>query len=217
MRYRILYTALSLVTLLAVCSCNSCSNDSKKGKGGGINPKVQQLDETPDEAILVKLEKITDDSLYVYNVDDKSSDKSLEAFSYGVASANGTIHGSLKVGNNFSIFPKRSTKEVEIAINVTELQGRWIYNQQQHRGIDFNNGGGMSSINSEKICFREWKLLNGKFYVYYIDMQETADDRQKFQVEEAYIMHLDDKRLVLLFQGETYDCARPSSKPLMLN
>ena len=97
---------------------------------------------------------------------------------------------------------------MKIAINVTELEGRWIYNQAEFRGIDFNNRGGMSSINTGDICFREWKLLNGRLYIYYVDAQTVADNRHKYEVEEAYIQLFNHDHLVLLFKGQTYDCQK---------
>lgn len=158
----------------------------------------------------MKLEKFTQDSLYVFSMTKNRN----EAFGYADAKANGHIHGNLKIGDEYSIFPEGKTKTVCIAINVTEMNGRWIFDQQQHRGFDFNPQGGMSSINSNDICFRQWKLLNGKLYIYYVDIQQVADDRHQFEVEEANIMKLSDKELEFVFNGDTYYCKRPSKVPI---
>lgn len=203
MYYKALYGLICpLVVLLVVTSCSSCGGNRRKA--GTVNPMVRQLDETPDEAEYVRLDNITDDSLYVFSRTKKRN----EAFAYRDAQANGRIHGTLKVGDNYSIFPENKARTVSIAINVTQLKGRWIYDAEEFRGIDFNDRGGMSSINTGDICFREWKLLNGKLYIYYVDVQTVADDRHKYEVEEAHIMLFDDSRLVLLFKGQTYECQR---------
>ena len=125
------------------------------------------------------------------------------------------FHGTMKRGDTFSILPDNSSLTVTIAVNTTELKGRWFYDQQQHRGIDFNEGGGMSSINAENICFIEWKLLNGKMYIYYVDQQQLASDRHQYLVEEAYITALNTKELIIQFHGQRLKCLRPSNKPLL--
>lgn len=209
--------AFSLSFLLAGCS--SCSNSKKDSEERqaeqekAVNPKVQQLDETPDEAFEALMDNFTKDSIYIRVT------KTGERKSYDIthARAMGTLHGSIVKGDVYSIFPDNKQKAIQILINTTELRGRWFYNQQQHRGIDFNDGGGMSSINSERICFREWKLLNGKMYIYYVDMQDVASDRHQYNVEEANIQKLDSKKLTFTFLGTTYNCRRPSNKPIMLN
>lgn len=203
MYYRLIYVlALPLYILLTVTSCTSCG-DSRR-KPGTINPLVQQLDETPDTAELVILNSITNDSIYVLSHTRRRN----EAFAYNEAQANGMVYGTLKEGDKYSIYAQGRTKTVKIAINVTELEGRWIYNQAEFRGIDFNNRGGMSSINTGDICFREWKLLNGRLYIYYVDAQTVADNRHKYEVEEAYIQLFNHDHLVLLFKGQTYDCQK---------
>lgn len=205
-------TALTLTILLAACS--SCSSNSKKNVQGGmkdINPMVSELDNTPDEAIAGVLKNVTSDSIYVL-----TAGKTL-SYDFTHAKAEGTLHGTLKKGDKVSVFPDNKQKVALIIINTTELSGRWFYDQKQHRGIDFNEHGGMSSINSENNCFREWKLLNGKLYIYYVMMQDIADDRHRYSVEEAQITELSKNRLTLVLNGETYYCLRPSNKPIMFN
>ncbi|MDO4931839.1 MAG: lipocalin family protein [Prevotellaceae bacterium] len=201
---RQLYVLLLPLTaiLLAVTSCTSCS-DSRR-KAGTVNPMVRELDETPDEAEFVRLDRIGADSIHVFSRTKKRN----ESFAYKEAEANQHIYGTLRVGDIYSVFPETKRQSVSIVINVTQLKGRWIYDSVEFRGIDFNDKGGMSSINTGDICFREWKLLNGRLYIYYVDAQTVADDRHKYEVEEAHILVFDEKRLVLLFKGETYDCSK---------
>lgn len=165
---------------------------------------MQQLDEIPDTAELVTLNKVTYDSIYVLSHTKRRN----EVFAYREALDNGMVFGALKTGNKFAVYTQERIHKVNIAINVTELEGRWIYDVDEFRGIDFNDRGGMSSINTGDICFREWKLLNGRLYIYYVDAQTVADDRHKYEVEEAYIQLFSEKHLVLLFKGQTYDCQK---------
>lgn len=212
---RLLYIIPVLtLSLYLLAGCTGCSNSKKKGKGAEespINPMVQQLDETPDEAFLARLDNFDRDSIYV----TANGSRQKKAYAYAEALANGMFHGTMKRGDTFSILPDNSSLTVTIAVNTTELKGRWFYDQQQHRGIDFNEGGGMSSINAENICFREWKLLNGKMYIYYVDQQQLASDRHQYLVEEAYITALNTKELIIQFHGQRLKCLRPSNKPLL--
>lgn len=201
------------MALLAVAAYFLCS-DSKESSGGEVNPKVEELDETPDEALTVTLKDFDADSIYVL---PKNGHQTV-AYAYRDAEGNGQIKGSIQKNTYYSLFPDNKAKKVVILINIEELcREQWFYDQQQHRGIEFNGKGGMASINGEDICFREWKLLNGKLYIYYVRMQQHADKRQKYEVEEAEIEQLNRDRLVLKFLGKTYDCRKASDKPLMLN
>lgn len=213
MRFRIFCIAISCVTLLAVTSCNSCSDSKKKYDGGTVNEMVQQLDETPDSAIVFYIEDFDADSLYGY---PRTTGKKM-SLSYQQAMGSGMVKGSIKRCHLYSIFPETARKSVIIAINISELSKHdWIYDQQNMKGFKFNTKGGMSSINNNDICFREWKLLNGKLYLYYVGAQQHADDRTKYEVEEAEIVELSEEHLVLSFKGRTYDCQKPSDKPLLL-
>jgi hypothetical protein len=97
------------------------------------------------------------------------------------------------------------------------LEGTWYYDLQEMRGISFNAGGGMTSINTEEIAFKEWKILNGKIYFYYLEEQQLAHDRHQFLVDEAQITDLTPDNLSFVFRGRTYYCQRPPKKALMTN
>lgn len=211
---RLLYNIpVLLMSFLLLAACNGCSDSKKKGQKAEespINPMVQELDETPDDAVLVTLDHYDADSMYVTLVEKHVK----TSYAYDEAMANGAFHGTMKKGNNYSVLATKRGRNVKIAVNTTELKGRWIYDEAQHRGIDFNEGGGMSSINSQDICFREWKLLNGKMYIYYVDMQQLASDRHQYLVEEANITALDENELIIQFRGDRLWCKRPSKQPL---
>ena len=210
---RLLYVIPALALSLLLAACTSCSS-KKEDKGSGespINPMVEELDRTLDEALLVDLVNYDADSIYVRTVSGQKS----KAFAYAEAQSNGLFYGNIVKGNRYSILPTSRSNTVKIAVNTTELSGRWMYDQSQHRGFSFNEGGGMTSINAEDICFREWKLLNGKMYIYYVDMQQIASDRHQYLVEEACISQLTPTQLVIQFDGKDYVCSRPSNKPLI--
>ncbi len=198
---------------LSLSSCfTSCGNKKKSGEGGvkPINERVQELDEEEDLAVLAVLNAYNQDSLYV----QLKKNGQRRTYAYGEANDDGRIHGTLRKGDTYSILPQG--KDVKVAINATELSGRWEYDAQQHRGMAFNDRGGMSSINNEDICFREWKLLNGKFYIYTVGQQDIAKDRHQYDVEEADITKLTPDELIIQFRGERYQCHRPSRTPVKL-
>ena len=196
-----------LTILFAVSSCTSCSDSKKNHSKGDINPMVEELDTTPDSALIVRLDDITADSLYV--MPRKTGIPT--AYAYADAKAQGKIKGSLTKGNLYSIFPDSKTKNVLIAINTTEMSGQWFYDQNEHRGFRFEERGALSSINAKTISFREWKLLNGQLYIYYVDMQQAADDRHEYEVEEADILSLTKDELTLQFRGATLHCKRQTA------
>lgn len=211
---KIQYIAIITLTFL-LASCYSCTDSKKKRTGGQAgeielskeNPEVEKLDETKDEAIDVLLKDFDQDSMYVISIYDGKT----YGYAYSEAQAAGQLHGDLRKRDHYSIFPNSMEKKVRIAINTSELKGQWIYDQENIRGIKFNHsnkGGGMSSINNQDICFKEWKLLNGKFYIYYVTPQMVANDRHQFLVEEARIKSLNEKNLTFDFLGKTYRCTK---------
>ncbi len=98
-----------------------------------------------------------------------------------------------------------------------KLEGTWYYDLQEMRGIAFNHGGGMSSINTGEIAFKEWKILKGKIYFYYLEEQQLTHTREQSLVEEAQIINLTPDNLTFVFLGKTYNCQRPPKEPLMTN
>jgi len=206
-RYFFCTLALTLILfVLGSCGQNKKNSDTTN-KGytpSPINEKVQELDETPDEALLVKLAGLDGDLMKVVTLNGSEE----KEFSMSEASQNSQIKGSLNIGDTLSIFPENKTKSIKICINVSELKGRWFYDMAQHRGFSFEQKGAMSSINAEKLSLKEWKLLNGKLYMYYADMQQVADDRHQFLVEEAEIRTLSKNDLEFSFLGKSYSCKR---------
>ena len=99
----------------------------------------------------------------------------------------------------------------------SQLEGMWYYDLEEMRGISFNAGGGMTSINTGEIAFKEWKVLDGKIFFYYLEEQQVAHDRSQYLVEEAQITDLTSNNLTFVFLGKTYYCQRPHKEPLMTN
>ena len=99
----------------------------------------------------------------------------------------------------------------------SQLEGMWYYDLDEMRGLSFNAGGGMSSINTGEIAFKEWKVAKGKIYFYYLEEQMLTHDRDQYLVEEAQITNLTPDNLTFVFLGKTYYCQRPPKKPLMTN
>lgn len=194
------YIAISLFILVL----GSCGRDKNAPKGSPINEKVAELDNTPDSALLVRLNDVRADSIIVTLIPENVK----KSFCVTEAHQANMIKGSLTIGDTLSVFPENKTKNVKICIDVSELRGRWFYDMTQHRGMTFDPLGAMSSINSDRICFKEWKLLNGKLYIYYIDMQQVIEGRDQYLVDEADMTSLTKEHLVLNFLGQSYNCKR---------
>ncbi len=193
-------TTILISSLLVLCSCSGGKKDSK------TEPTAEELDEVQDEAQLVVLQEIDGDSIIVRLCDNELEHP--KAYSFSEAEADLQIKGSLTEGDTLSIFPDSKNRKVKICINVSELRGKWYYDMQQHRGFAFEMTGGLSSINTERISFREWKLLNGKLYLYYVDMQQEATDKLEYEVGEAEILNLTAEEFQLNFLDSVYTCQR---------
>ena len=166
---------------------------------------VEELDNTPDYAELVTLLEVDGDSLLVQPDNDIEPPR---AYAFRDAQADHRLKGTLRVGDLYSVFPDSKRRRLTIGINVTELRGQWFYDQEHHRGLQFEPSGGLSSINTEHYSLREWKLLNGKLYIYYVDMQQVAPYRHEFSVDEAEILLLNPDELQLAFRDTVYTCHR---------
>lgn len=208
MNRRLFYTiTLFLLAILSVtiCGCKGCSD----GKPNYYNPRVVELDETPDSALYVQLDSVSHDSIYV-RVSGQSKRK---VYGINEAYADGKVKGSLNPGDMLSIFPDNKAKRILISINVTEMSGQWFYDMLDHRGFSFGPRGALSTINNVEISFREWKLLNGKLYLYFVPMQQASIEHVENQVEEAEIQSLSKDHLIMHFRGATLNCRR-QTKPL---
>lgn len=210
MNRRLIYSLLSIVVLIqALAGCSSCSDNKNQvtkhfDNEAEVNPMVEEIDNIPDEAFFAELKDVDGNELKLVNLETGEE----LFYDFSSAKASGMVKGSITKGNTYSLFPDNSSKEVRILINTTELEGQWFYDMQQHRGMKFEAKGGLSSINTEDIAFRQWKLVNGKLYIYYVDLQMVAPDRHEYLVEEAEISHLSKEQLSLQFKGTTYNCQR---------
>jgi len=210
---------IALTILLTFFSCSGCS-DSQSGdrRENGypgeapVNPEVEAIDKIADNSILVKIDEIKNDLIYV----TETGSKRQHCLKYGKADLEDKIIGTLSVGATFSVLPDQSLENVIIAINVDELSGRWYYDLHELRGFAFESKGGLSSLNSGDISYREWKLKNGKLYIYYVTVEMIAPQRNEFLVEEATIETLNAEQLVLKFNGNTYDCRRQKKEAVQI-
>lgn len=169
-----------------------------------INPMVEDLDNTENFTIRVTLQKVVNDSLIFREV---GSDE-YRIFEFVEADQAEQIKGSITVGDEYAVLPDLKKNSVKMAINLCELSGKWFYDMEQHRGLEFELNGAISSINTEDISFREWKLLNDQFYIYYLTLDMVSPDRHEYLVEPAGILSLDKDHLTFRFLGNTYDCQR---------
>ena len=200
-----------ILLLLAATACTGGSRKEEAAKEpqrmegeAEVNPVVEQLDNQSDSTVMVTLKEQHDDSL-VFEV-RKTNEKLV--LSTAKAQQTGQIKGSLTKGNDYALFPNTKEKSVETLINVSELKGQWFYDMQQHRGMKFEDRGGLSSINVEDISFREWKLLNGRLYIYYLTIDMLAPDRNEYLVEPAEIISLSKEHMTLYFRNKAYECQR---------
>lgn len=169
-----------------------------------INPMVEKLDNIENFAIRVTLQKVVNDSLIFH----ERGTAEHKVFEFVEADQTEQIKGSITLGDEYIILPDLKRHSIKMAINLTELSGKWFYDMEQHRGLKIESNGAISSINTEDISFREWKLLNERFYIYYLTPDMVSPDRHEYLVEPANILSLDKSHLTFHFLGRTYECQR---------
>jgi len=202
---------LLLTALLLVVACTGSgekkgATQSRERMEGEAeeNPMVTQLEEHSQAAMLVTLVGQEGDSLVMK---DSESGQEL-TLAFIEAHETGEFKGSVTNDCQYSIYVDMQSKTILAAINLTELGGQWFYDMKQHRGLEFDQRGTISSINVDDISFREWKLLSGKFYIYYLLPEMVAPEHNEFLVEQADIVALSKTQLTFCFRGKTYDCHR---------
>jgi len=210
------YLTLALTTLLLVAltnsSCNSKSNKKEATQEvemrmvgeAEVNPEVEQLEQTPDDSFMATLQEVEDDTLVL------RSHETGEIFTLGYrqATEEGKLKGSLTVGNDFNILCNLQQHTLKTGINVSNLEGQWFYDMQLHHGLTYDPKGAISSINADSIVFRQWKLLNGEFYLYYVKPEMIASNKNEYLLEKTEIKDLNNDHLQFIFLGKTYDCKR---------
>ena len=207
--------ALTTLLLLAFTSC-SCSGNKKKTEPAKqeekvrmvaeaeVNPEIERLEQTPDDSFMATLQEVEDDSLVLRS----NETGEILALSYRQAAEERKLKGSLTVGNDFNILCNLQQHILKTGTNVSQLEGQWFYDMQQHRGLTFDHRGAISSINADNIVFRQWKILNGEFYLYYLTPDMIASDKNEYLLERAEIKELNNNHLQFIFFGKTYDCQR---------
>lgn len=206
---------LVLAMTMLILTLGSCTGNKKQDapqqqerehvEGEAVeNPVVGQLDEMTNETITATLLEQEEDTLVL-----RSNDTGLQlVLGYREALSNGMMKGSLVTGHDYSITADLQKKTIGKAINLNEMTGQWFYDMQQHRGLKFDKRGAISSINTEDISFRQWKIVNGTFYIYYLTLEMIAPDRSEYLVEPAEIETLSADNMRFIFLGKTYDCQR---------
>ena len=169
-----------------------------------VNPEVEQLEQTPDEAFMATLQDVEDETIVLQS---HETGEVLE-LTYRKAKEEGQLKGSLTVGNDYNVMCNLRQNTLKTAVNVSELEGQWFYDMQQHRGMTFDPKGAISSINADSIVFRQWKLLNGELYLYYLTPDIIASNKKEYFVEQADIEELSNNYLQFRFLGQTYKCQR---------
>lgn len=172
------------------------------------NPKVEELDKEPNATLKAVLMELEDDSVVLRRYDTGE----IIALDIQKALHEGSIKGKLTEGNDFYITANLQQQQLESAINTSELEGQWFYDLEERRGLTFLNKGAISSINSGDIDFRQWKIINGKLYLYYLTSSMIALERSEYLVEPADIEELSSEKLRFVFLGKTYECQRLKGK-----
>lgn len=200
----------TLTILFFLSSCSGCSRSQSEGGDGRlpyeaeVNPEVEVVDKIADKAIMARVDEIINDQILV----TETTTHKQYTLNYGQAELENKIMGDLSVGASYSILTDEDIKRVVIAVNLDELKGKWFYDMKELIGFVFEPHGGLSSINSGGISYREWVLKNGKLYVFYVTQEMVAPKRSEYLVEEANIVMLTSDHLVLELAGNTYDCRR---------
>lgn len=196
---RYFYCYIILCSMLGTMML-SCTG--KKQNTDDSRHTVAEEQQVRDSSILVRLVSVRDDSIDVTYLDNRQN----KTFCYGRAQMEGKVKGGLSTGDTLSILPNSQTQHVDAVINVSELVGKWFYDQAQHRGFQFGHGGALSSINMQNVSFRNWFVRNGELVIHYVDVQQVARHGQQYWIDNSSIERLDKDELVLRFRDTLYHC-----------
>lgn len=202
MRKTLFYLSITFVAMVLLLA--SCGGKQKPNGATTHSQEIKQhIAEVKDSAVLVRLEKVGDDSITV--VDNHTGNRT--TFDYSRALTDKSIKGSLTPKDTLSIVVA-GDKQIKSIVNISELLGKWFYDVKQHRGFEFKYGGSMSAINNQLVCYTKWKVLNGTLFLYYLGMQQVATSTDDFQVDTAEIVSLSREKMDITFRGANLKCKR---------
>lgn len=186
---------LVIATLCLISALASCGGGKKTSKSEAY------VDTVPDSTLRVMLNKHTEDSLFVTDIETNGKHR----FSYAQARLNGQIMGSLTDGDTLAIMPDFKQRTIRSSVNLSQLIGLWLYGQNQD-GFRLNPDGGAFAIgNQGEDVLRSWKVKNGLFILTYVkangsDYTERGDT--------STIVRLEDNSFTFVFDGKEHTCRK---------
>lgn len=184
---------------LFLCSC--------KGQKGARS--VEEITSSihivqPDTSLYGTLKAVTEDSLSFA----AEYDNAPFSCTYNTAMDEGHIFGSLTKGHRYALLVDPSCQDARHLLNITELSGRWFYDEAPESGLSFTAAGALSSINTHDVSFRKWKYYNGHIILYYINIEDVVKDSRNYKSDTTAILSLSADALTFRFRGETHSCHR---------
>lgn len=198
---RVILPFVALMLTCMISSCSSCSGD-KEHKG---DAEVAEITSKPNHSFNATLEYREGDSIIITRNDTGERD----AMNITGAQMEGKVLGTLTEGSLLSILADDGDeRKVQIAVNVSELEGQWFYDMQEHRGFKVEPTGAISPINNKHLCFRDWKIHNGNLIFYYVDMQQVAETKDEYHGDVATIQNLSKESMTLALHDTMLVCRR---------
>lgn len=204
MRLRECCRSLLFVTVLLL-TAGACE-EGKKSNGTSIRRQVEDAMEDVEtgNTFTATVQSVSGDSMTVKDI--VTGD--VQTLCYGRAQVGNNFKGSVAEGCTLSVQSEPGTKDIRSAVNVSELEGLWIYDSAQRRGMRFGIDGSLSSVNMRNVSLRSWHIRNGKLVVYYVDMQQKARSEDEYWVDESEIVSLNGDKLELRMLDTLLVCHR---------
>ena len=100
--------------------------------------------------------------------------------------------GSLEQGHKIALlFAEGSKNKARIVIDMTELAGRWVepdaVDEGMMHGIELQDGGAASSINSRADYYTQWRIYNGKLLMTNSIDGRTSEEMPKDTFQITYL------------------------------
>jgi len=194
--YRMNKTSL-LWALLALLAFSSCSSRKRSAE----DAQRKAAPDVADTTLFARLDAVEGDTVRLTQV---GHDRRFH-FSVAECRDKGGLSGELNAGDTLAVIVRQQEKRVLSAVNVSQVAGLWLNEEQPGDGLRLTSNGAASWIGAKDVTLRSWRIGNGKFILNYI--QADGSDYREIP-DTAEIQQLDKDRFVVVFKDKTIHLKR---------
>lgn len=117
-----------------------------------------------DSTVYARIEKAGADSICVTLLADSSK------LTIGVADALGSraMAGGLATGDTLAMMLTGDKRSLAAGVNMSQLVGLWLCDDGSGNGLRLAGDGAASTVGTERVTLRTWRIENGRLVITYI-------------------------------------------------